>query len=193
MNTEYKFDVIIMGASAGGLHALQELLGELSPSFPVPLVVVQHRSKEQKGLLEEVLQSRCSIKIKQADEKEIIRSGFVYVAPPDYHLLMEGDRSFSLSADEQVRYSRPSIDVFFVSASMVFKKRVAAIILTGANSDGAFGIEEVRRNGGFTIAQDPSEAEYKQMPAAAIKTGKVLRIWKLSEIAGFLKQVQNND
>src|SRR5207244_3342963 len=111
-------------------------------------MVVQHRARDQKYLLEEVLQSKCKIKIKQADEKENIQSGFVYIAPPDYHLLVEADKTFSLSSDEQVRYSRPSIDVLFETAAVVFKDTLVAIILTGANNDGSAGIVEVKKYGG---------------------------------------------
>ena len=184
-----KYDAIVVGASAGGLYALSGILENLPADYPIPVMVVQHRVKDQKHLLEEVLQSKCKIQIKQADEKENIQSGFVYIAPPDYHLLIESDRTFSLSSDEQVRYSRPSIDVLFETAAIVFKETLVAIILTGANNDGSGGIVEVEKYGGLTIAQDPAEAQFPFMPKAAIETKAVEHIWKLSEIQNFLLKI----
>ncbi|HKZ68196.1 MAG TPA: chemotaxis protein CheB, partial [Chitinophagaceae bacterium] len=166
--------------------ALSFLLKNLPPGFGIPIIVVQHRAKDPRDLLEEVMQSKCKIRIKQADEKENIASGFVYTAPPDYHLLVESDKTFSLSSDEQVHFSRPSIDVLFESAAMVFKHTLIGIILTGANNDGAAGIISIKKFGGLTIAQDPAEAQFPFMPEAAIKTKTVQHIWKLSEIQNFL-------
>lgn len=175
-----------MGTSAGGLHALSTIVQQLPFAYPLPIIVVQHRSKDQRNLLEEILQSKSKIKIKQADEKEKISGGYVYVAPPDYHLLVERDRTFSLSADEQVRYSRPSIDVLFESAAVVFGPALVGIVLTGANSDGAYGIQVIDRYGGLTIAQDPEEADFPFMPKACIETSSVKHVWKLSDIKSFL-------
>jgi two-component system chemotaxis response regulator CheB len=184
-----KYNAIAIGTSAGGLYALSAILEKLPRDYAIPIITVQHRSKDHRDLLEEVLQSKCKIKIKQADEKEAIQSGFVYVAPPDYHLLVESDKTFSLSADELVRFSRPSIDVLFESAAEVFKETLAAIILTGANSDGAAGIGAVKISGGLTIAQDPDEAQFPFMPKAAIETKKVKYIWTLAEIQNFLLKI----
>ena len=185
---EKKYDAIVMGSSAGGLFVLSSLFQQLPAGYPIPVIVVQHRSKDQRELLEEVLQNKCKIKIKQADEKEKIESGVVYIAPPDYHLLIEADKTFSLSADEPVRFSRPSIDVLFESASIVFKERLVAIILTGTNNDGSKGIETVRNFGGLTVAQDPGDAQYPYMPKSAIETKKITHTWTLSEIQRFLLQ-----
>jgi len=184
-----KYKAIVIGASAGGLHALSGILQNLPPDYSIPIMVVQHRVKDQRYLLEEVLQSKCKIQIKQADEKENIQSGFVYIAPPDYHLLIENDKTFSLSSDEQVRYSRPSIDVLFQSAAIVYRDFLIAIILTGANDDGAEGIITVKKYGGLTIAQDPAEAQFPFMPKAAIETKEVKHIWKLPEIQNFLLKI----
>ena len=167
---------------------LSSLFQQLPPAYPIPVIVVQHRSKDQRELLEEVLQNKCKIKIKQADEKEKIESGVVYIAPPDYHLLIEADKTFSLSSDEPVRFSRPSIDVLFESASIVFKERLVAIILTGTNNDGSKGIETVNKFGGLTVAQDPGDAQYPYMPKSAIETKKIMHTWTLSEIQRFLLQ-----
>lgn len=185
-----KYKAIVVGASAGGLFALSVILEKLLPGFGIPIIVVQHRSKDQRDLLEEVMQSKCKIRIKQADEKENIASGFVYIAPPDYHLLIESDKTFSLSSDDQVHFSRPSIDVLFETAAMVFKHTLIGIILTGANDDGAAGIISVKKFGGLTIAQDPAEAQFPFMPEAAIKTKAVQYIWTLAEIQKFLIENQ---
>lgn len=180
-----KYQAIVIGTSAGGLFALSQLLENLPADYPVPVIIVQHRSKDQRDLLEEVLQHKCLIKIKQADEKELIKAGLVYIAPSDYHLLIEKDKTFSLSSDEPVRFSRPSIDVLFETAAIVFKDALIGIILTGANSDGATGIETIKKYGGLTIAQDPAEAQFPFMPKAAAEKG-VNYIWMLSKIKDFL-------
>ena len=181
-----KYKSIVMGTSAGGLYALSAILEKIPADYPVPIIVVQHRSKDQKELLEEVLQHRCKIQIKQADEKEKIENGFVYIALPDYHLLVENNLTFSLSSDEYVRFSRPSIDVLFESAAEVYRDTLIGIILTGSNSDGAAGIAAIKKHGGLTIAQNPDEALFPHMPAASIETKAVQHIWTLLEIQNFL-------
>jgi len=177
-----KFKAIVIGTSAGGLSALSALFEKLHPDFPLPIIVVQHRTKDQKKLFEEVLQPRCKIKIKQADEKEKIEKGTVYIAPPDYHLLIENDFTFSLSSDALVLYSRPSIDVLFESAAMSYKDTLIGIILTGASSDGASGLLTIKKYGGLTIVQSPAEAEFPRMAVAAIETGSAKLILTLKEI-----------
>lgn len=191
MSKEKTYRAIVVGTSAGGLHALTFLLNQLPPDFPIPIVVVQHRSKDQRDLFEEVLQSKCKIKIKQAEEKEKIMGGYVYTAPPDYHLLVETDMTFSLSSDELVLYSRPSINVLFESAAIVYRDSLAGIILTGANNDGASGISMIKKYGGLTIAQSPAEAQFPVMPDASIKTKNIQHIWTLAEIKKFLLRISN--
>lgn len=191
MSKEKTYRAIVVGTSAGGLHALTFLLNQLPPDYPIPIVVVQHRSKDQRDLFEEVLQSKCKIKIKQADEKEKIMGGYVYTAPPDYHLLVETDMTFSLSADELVLYSRPSINVLFESAAIVYRDKLVGIILTGANNDGASGISMIKKYGGLTIAQAPAEAQFPVMPGASIETKNIQHIWTLVEIQNFLLQISD--
>jgi two-component system, chemotaxis family, protein-glutamate methylesterase/glutaminase len=186
MGTAKKYEAIVIGTSAGGLYALSTLLQHLPIDYPVPIAIVQHRSKDQRRLLEEVLQSKSKIQIKQADEKEAMKSGYVYIAPPDYHLLVERDRTFSLSADEHVRYSRPSIDVLFESAAIAIQSALVGIVLSGASSDGAYGMEMVHKYGGLTIAQNPKEADFPFMPKASIETKTVKHVWTLAEIQNFL-------
>jgi two-component system chemotaxis response regulator CheB len=187
-----EYEAIVIGVSAGGLAILSRILKELPVDFPLPVIIIQHRSKDERTLLEEVLQAKCHIRIRQADEKERIRSGVVYFAPPDYHLLIEKDRSFSLNYDEPVNFSRPSIDLLFETASEVYSNKLIGIILTGANCDGAAGIRAIRERGGATIAQDPVNASFPDMPRAAIETGGVQYIFTPEEIRDFLLDIGKN-
>jgi two-component system chemotaxis response regulator CheB len=186
------YDAVVIGASAGGLYVMIRILKLLPANFPLPVIVVQHRSRDERTLLEEVLQQKSNLPIKQADEKELIQPGTVYFAPPDYHLLIENDGTFSLSFDPPVNYSRPSIDVLFETAADVYKQRLLAIILTGANKDGAYGITKIAKLGGTTIAQSPETADYPDMPKAAINTGYVQHILNPEAIGNFLLEIMNN-
>ena len=186
MSEPARYHAVVIGCSAGGLQALIILLGDLPVKCQIPIMVVQHRSKDERDLLEEVLQNRCKIRIRQADEKQTIESSCVYIAPPDYHLLVEQDMTFSLTTDEKVNYARPSIDILFETAAEVYRNKLVGIILTGANSDGSNGIKAIRKNRGLTIAQDLAEAEYPTMPEAAVKSGAVDKILRLEEIRQFL-------
>jgi len=186
LNKNRPYKAVVVGTSAGGLFALSSILEKLPKNYPLPIIVVQHRSKEPKDLLEEVLQNKCAIKIKQADEKEKIQSGIVYIAPSDYHLMVEDDFTFALTDDELVQFSRPSIDVLFQSAADAYKDTLIAIVLTGANSDGAVGITAVAANKGLTIVQNPEEAQFQVMPQASIRTKKVDHVFTLAEIQEFL-------
>ena len=183
------YEAIVVGTSAGGFHALSTILENIPPDYPIPIVVVQHRAKDSRDLLEDILQRKCKIKIRQADEKEKIKPGMVYIAPPDYHLLVEADQTFSLSSDPPVHFSRPSIDVLFESAAHAYRKKLIGIILTGSNQDGAEGITSIRRNGALTIAQDPAEAQYSLMTQASIDTDSVTYVWSLSAIRDFLERL----
>jgi two-component system chemotaxis response regulator CheB len=183
-----QYSCVVIGVSAGGLHALSFLLEKLPKAYPIPVLIVQHRSKDQVELLEELLGNRCQITITQANEKEKINSGIVYLAPPAYHLLVETDHTLSLSSDEHV-LSKPSIDILFESAAEVFKDKLIGIVLTGANNDGSKGIKAVNKYGGLTIAQRTEEAQYPYMPQAAINTGKVNFIWSLPDIQKFLLEL----
>lgn len=184
-----KYKAVVIGTSAGGLFALTTLLEALPVDFQLPVIVVQHRSKDEKTLLEEVLSQKCRVRIKQADEKEKIENGVIYFAPPDYHLLIESNHTFSLSSDARVNYSRPSIDVLFEMAAMVYKNKLMAIILTGANHDGAAGIKMVKEQGGTTVAQNPATAQFPAMPQAAINTGSIQHILELNEIKDLLNHI----
>lgn len=183
---ERKYEAIVIGTSAGGLQALSVLFERIPAAYPIPIIVVQHRSKDSRYLLEEVLQSKCAITIKQADEKEHVHSGMIYIAPPDYHLFIETDKTFSLSTDRPVCFSRPSINILFESAAIAYRDKLLGIILTGTNDDGAAGIRTIGQHDGLTIAQNPSEAQFPFMVEASIKTRQVHYIWSLATIRNYL-------
>ena len=176
--------VVVIGTSAGGLKALERVLGGLPPEFPVPIVAVQHRSRESEAFAS-VMQSLVKLPVDEAEDKEPLAAPHVYVAPPDYHLLLEPGR-LALSTDEPVSFSRPSIDVLFESAADAYGPSVLAVLLTGANQDGTRGLSRIRAAGGYAIVQDPMTAESPEMPAAAISSGAVDRVLSLGDIAGEL-------
>jgi two-component system, chemotaxis family, protein-glutamate methylesterase/glutaminase len=176
------YELIVIGASWGGLSALEQLLGALPSDFALPIAIAQHRSADSgAGTLARMIGTRTRA-VREPSDKERIEPGRVYLAPADYHLLVEPG-SFALSLDSAVQYSRPSIDVLFDSAADAYGDRLIAVILTGANEDGAYGITRVKRRGGLTIAQDPETAERRAMPQAAIATGAVDRVLALEAIA----------
>lgn len=179
-------EAVVIGASAGGVEALGEVLSALPASFGVPIVVVMHLLSTTESLLVEVLRLRCPLPLKEACDKDPICSGTVYVAPPGYHLLVEAGRSLALSVDPPVNYSRPSIDVLFESAAYAYRERLLGIVLTGANEDGARGLALIRACGGLAWVQDPSAAMASAMPAAAIARAGADRIFDLQEMAAEL-------
>jgi len=190
MNETRKIKAVVVGASAGGLYALKKLLPALPATFPCPVLVVQHMSPHSDNYMTRMLNDLSRLTVKEADEKEIIMPGKVYVAPPDYHLLVEADYSLSLSVEEKVNYSRPSIDVLFETAADVYGSHLMGIILTGANVDGANGLLAVKEKGGFTIVQHPDDAESPAMPKAAIERAKPHKILTLDKIIALLLQEQ---
>lgn len=177
-----EFKCIVIGVSAGGMKVLSELLPSLPAEFPIPVIIVQHLHKTSTGYYLDYYNEKSSLFVKEAEQNEIIKVGNIYFAPPDYHLLIENDGTFSISSDEKVNYSRPSIDILFESAADAYREKLIGIILTGANNDGAEGMIIIKQKGGFTIAQNPLEAEFQVMPQSAIDTGKVDLILTLNEI-----------
>ena len=159
--------LIVVGVSAGGLFALRTLVAGLPRDFDIPVVVVQHRSRDSE-LLCELLQECAHLEVGEANDKEPILPGHVYVGPPDYHLLVENGY-FVLSTDEPVRFSRPSIDVMFQSAADAYAPDVVGIVLTGANADGSRGLRTIVDRGGYAVVQDPASAEVPVMPQHALK------------------------
>ena len=185
------FDLIVVGASWGGLDALTVLVRGLPDDFAVPIVVVQHRSQDAESLLAELLQQWTGRTVVETEDKQPIEQGHIYIAPANYHLLIEDDY-FSLTTEAPVRYSRPSIDVMFGSAAHAFGERLIGVVLTGANEDGSRGLQCVYDYGGYCLVQDPATAEVATMPAAALT--RVPRAVKraLPEIAGHLVDVARN-
>lgn len=179
--------LVVIGASAGGVDALQKILQGVSKNVPFPIVVVLHIPPYSKDQLRVHLASYSALPVKEIEDKEPIRNGTLYVAPADYHVLIEKDSSFSLSNEEPVHFSRPSIDVLFESAAMAFKEGVLGIILTGANPDGAQGLQRITECGGQAIVQDPETAEFPEMPAAALLAAKPLAVYDLAKISEVLK------
>jgi two-component system chemotaxis response regulator CheB len=186
MRTPY--DLIVMGASWGGLEAIQQVLRDLPPDFSVPIAIAQHRAAESRSGVAPLLARRTAHDVVDAGDKDPIEPGRVYIAPADYHLLVEHG-SLALSIDDYVQHSRPSIDVLFESAADVYGERLVAVILTGMNEDGAHGIARVHQRGGCTIAQDPATAARPSMPQAAIDTGCVDRIVALDQISSLLVEL----
>jgi two-component system, chemotaxis family, protein-glutamate methylesterase/glutaminase len=187
---EMMFQIVVIGTSAGGLSALQTLLPNLAEDFPYPVVVVQHRSKESGSGLCTFLQAKSSLPVSEPEDKEPIMPGHVYLAPRDYHLLIERD-NFALSTEAPVWYARPSINVLFESAADAYGEAVIGVILTGANADGARGLAAIKAAGGMAIVEEPSTAEAKEMPESAIAATQVDRILPLSEIATFLNSLSH--
>jgi two-component system chemotaxis response regulator CheB len=184
-----RYEAIVIGSSAGGLNALKTIFRGLSKRFNIPLIIVQHISPDAENYLIQILHDLRKLKVKEADEKERPVPGVAYLAPPNYHLLLEADRTFTLTIDERVNYARPSIDVLFETAAEAYKDKLIGIILTGANNDGSLGLKKIKDFGGLTIVQDPETAEVESMPRAAIQTAVVDHIVPLDEIASFLNSL----
>jgi len=192
LNSRKKYKALVIGASSGGWAALRKVLGALPRHFPLAIMVAVHRHPHSDDYLETSLDHECAIRVKQADEKEVIKGGTVYFAPPNYHLLVEDSHTFSLSVAEAVHYARPSIDVLFESAAYVYGDRLMGLILTGANRDGAEGLKKIKAAGGLALVQDPTTAERDTMPRAAITAANPDHILPCDEIGGFLKDLADN-
>jgi two-component system, chemotaxis family, protein-glutamate methylesterase/glutaminase len=184
------FELIAVGCSLGGMNALRTILGAIPRGFKVPIAVVQHRYKTSNEGLPQYLRRNSPLPVVDVEDKQWIRPGTVYLAPANYHLLVE-EGEFSLSVDEAVAYSRPSIDVLFESAADAYREKLIAVVLTGANADGARGVKRVKECGGFVVVQDPETAEARSMPDAAIKSARVDRILPLERIGPFLVELCN--
>ena len=180
------YRAVVVGASAGGPPALTQVLAQLPSDYGLPVLVVQHVHPQQESAILIYPPGCCALQLKEADEKERIQPGFVYFAPPNYHLLVEDDYTLALSTDERVNYARPSVDVLFESAAHVFGRSLVGIILSGANRDGAAGLRAVKRRGGLAIVQDPATAEVSQMPEAALAATQVDHILSPQAIGALL-------
>jgi two-component system chemotaxis response regulator CheB len=177
-----QFEIVVIGTSTGGLKALRTLLSGLPAEFPLPIVIAQHRGKDLESGLCEYLGESSSLPVVEPDDKEPLLGGRAYLAPRDYHLLIE-NRSFALSTAQSVRFARPSIDVLFESAADAFQTRAIGVILTGANSDGARGLAAIKSRGGMTIVEDPASAAARELPDAAIAQATPDKVLALDQIA----------
>ncbi|MDZ8257433.1 chemotaxis protein CheB [Nostoc sp. ChiQUE01b] len=181
--TNVAFDIVAIAASAGGLTAIVKVLSTLKAEFPAAIAIVQHLAPEHPSFMAEILGRCTDIIVKQAQEGDFLTPGTAYVAPPNRHLLVNGDGTLSLSQSELVHFLRPSADLLFESVAATYKDRAIALVLTGTGSDGALGVEAIKKMGGTVIVQDVETAEFAGMPSAAINTGNVDFILPLDEIS----------
>jgi len=182
-------EAIVIGASAGAFEALSVLLPALPAGYALPVLIVVHMRADTQSVLADLFDAKCAIAVREAEDKAMIAGGTAYFAPPDYHLLVEKDRSLALSNEEPVFFSRPSIDVLFESAADAYGPGLTGIILTGANQDGAKGLRAVVEAGGRAIVQTPASASAAAMPQAAIAQCPQAQVMTLDDIAAHLKNL----
>lgn len=186
------YEAIVIGVSSGGLNAMKTMFSLLPADFITPVIIVQHISPRSGNQWIYLLNDKSNLHIKEADEKEKIEPGMIYIAPPNYHLLVEKDKTFSLTVDERVNYARPSIDVLFESAAEAYNSKLIGVVLTGSNNDGSNGLKRIQEWGGLTIVQDPKTAESAFMPASAIAGCKPGYILPLEEIIDLLIHIDTH-
>jgi len=177
------FDVVALAASAGGLTALSSVLAELPAEFPAGILVVQHLDPRHRSLMADILSRRTRLEVKQAEDGDRLAGGRVYIAPPNRHLLLNGDGSLSLTQTELVHFVRPSADLLFESVAASYKDRSIAVVLSGSGGDGSMGVKAIKKMGGTVLAQDQRTSEFFGMPGAAIDGGSVDFVLPLEEIA----------
>jgi two-component system chemotaxis response regulator CheB len=182
------FEIVALAASAGGLNALTHVLSALPADFPAGLVVVQHLDRRHRSLMAEILSRRTRIQVAEASEGHFVRPGTAYIAPSDRHLLVNADRSFSLTQTELVHFVRPSADLLFESTAASFRDRAIAVVLSGSGQDGAMGVRAIKKMGGTVIVQD-ANAQFRGMPDAALATGLVDFVLPLDDIALALQKL----
>lgn len=188
-----KYELVVIGVSAGGVCALKQLLGALVADFPIPLLIVAHISPVADDGLPNLLDNYCKIKVKEADDMETAVAGTAYLAPANYHLLVDSKKRLNLAVDPPVNFARPSIDPLFESASLAFGDKTIGIILTGAGMDGAKGLATIQKNKGLTIVQDPLDAYTDGMPKAALQMLEPDHLLKLAEIPDFLENLVRSE
>jgi two-component system, chemotaxis family, protein-glutamate methylesterase/glutaminase len=187
-----KYQAVVIGVSAGGIAALEKILPEIQKDCTLSVMIVQHITADGGNYLVEHFSSCCPLPVVGAEDKQSIESGTIYFAPANYHLLVERQKTFALSLDAKINYSRPSIDVLFETAAEAYCQRLVGVVLTGANADGAAGLARVKEMGGLTIVQSPDSAEVATMPRAAIESTQVDHVLKLHDIGSFLSKLNNN-
>ncbi|HEX2147922.1 MAG TPA: chemotaxis protein CheB [Pseudorhizobium sp.] len=187
--TSSRYQAVVIGASAGAVEALSVVLPALPPTFKLPVIVVVHIPPDKRSVIADLFSAKCQLAVKEAEDKEPLVAGTIHFAPPDYHVLVEASKTLSLSNDEPVLFSRPSIDVLFESAADVYGPELIAIVLTGANQDGAKGTQAVLEAGGVGLVQVPETAFASAMPEAAIRACPTARVLSLEAIADFLGDI----
>ncbi|SFH13118.1 chemotaxis protein CheB [Pedobacter insulae] len=180
---------LIIAGSAGSLEVLLKVLPDLRTDMSFPIIIVVHRKQGADFLLADLLSARTKLKVKEVEEKEEIMPKTIYIAPSDYHLLIEKEHTFSLDYSEKVNYSRPSIDVTFQSAAEVYTNKLACLLLSGSNADGVNGLETVTHYKGVALAQDPSTASVSYMPEQAILKVKIAHILKPEDMASYINSL----
>jgi two-component system chemotaxis response regulator CheB len=180
------YSLLVIGGSAGGLEAILQLFPGLQPLEDLAIVLVLHR-RGGESVLAEVLRDKTGWRVKEAEEKESIEPGTIYLAPADYHLLIENDHTFSLDYSEKIHYSRPAIDVTLETAAEAYGAKVMALLLSGANQDGAAGLQKIKAAGGFVMVQDPAEAVVAYMPKYAIDHSSVDRVLPVKEVGAVVR------
>jgi two-component system chemotaxis response regulator CheB len=188
-----RIDAVVIGASAGGVDALCELLPSLPARLRVPVLIVLHLPRERPSLLASIFGNRCRRPVREPSDKDPVEPGVVYIAPPDYHMLVDEGPQVSLSADDLVNFSRPSIDVLFESAADFYGERLLGIILTGANEDGANGLAAVHQAGGLTVVQQPEGALAPFMLVSALKRVPADEVLSLADIGSLLRALPEGD
>jgi two-component system chemotaxis response regulator CheB len=181
-----KCDALIIGGSAGSLEVLLKVLPLLNPNLSFPIVIVIHRKHGTDSLLPELLSGRTKLTVKEIDEKEPVAAGNIYIAPSDYHTLIEQEQTFSLDYSEKINYSRPAIDATFQTAAEVYKEKLVCLLLSGSNADGVNGLKSVKMWGGTTVIQDPATAQVSYMPEQAAIHAKIDYILRIEDMAEFI-------
>jgi len=184
------YRAVVIGVSAGGIAALGQILPVFDSTSKAAIIIVQHVAPNSPNYLVEYFARQCRMTVCEAADKQAVAPGIIYFAPPNYHLLVEQQKSFALSVDAKVNYSRPAIDVLFETAADAYLDRLVGVILTGANDDGAAGLAAVKKKGGLTIVQSPETAEIDTMPKAAIARTEVDQILPLEEIGKYLNTLE---
>ena len=181
------YDLVVIGGSWGGMRAVEAVLGGLGDDCPAAVVVGLHRGTEERARLSRLLQHHTTLPVREVEDKDDLHQGTVYLAPADYHTLIESDGTIALSTEAAVRHARPSIDVLFRSAAEAYRERCVGVVLTGANEDGADGLALIKKLGGVAVVQDPRTAERREMPSAAIEATHADIVLPLEEIGSFLR------
>lgn len=185
-------ELLVIAGSAGSLDVILRTLPRINSTLDFPVIIVLHRKASYDSSLADLLKSRTKLRVVEAEEKDRLENGVIYLAPADYHLLIENDHTLSLDYSEKIQYSRPCIDVTMETAADVFKGKLAAILLSGANSDGSRGLKMIKQAGGITAVQNPATAEVSFMPNQALQTVKVDYILEMDEIAYFINKLSAN-